>query len=410
MDRTLIFYGAGNHAKENFNTLVNAGHPVCFADRDANKQGTELCGVPVISPDEAQKKYPDANYLISLAPGGLFLEVQDYLINECGIPAERIKNYAPYYYGCGCTNINQALFTYHDNFSFCCRDFGKNLCTRIEYSNSPEESANRFLAERRELAMKLKDGIPNCCSGCSYLQQGYFYENSPISFIHFGYGSICNLHCVYCKTLHLKSDFDETRYDHVLNMINCLRDRGLVTDDTHVHFASGELTVHPYRDKILAAFENNYCEFYTNAVIYNDKIAEILSLKKGIVISSPDAGRAETFERIKGVDAYDKVYENIKQYVEHGIVQLKYIFLKGINDNFGEIDAFVQKVAEVRPASVLISRDAFNMTAFDDDMIDCIVKMHIDVTSLGIPVFLPEYVCVGDDYEKIMSRVREARL
>lgn len=410
MDSALIFYGAGNHARENFESLVKTGNPVCFADRDICKQGTELCGVPVMSPDKAQEKYPDARYLISLAPGGFFLEVQDYLIRSCHIPPERIANYEPYYYGYGCPNINQALFTYHNQFSFCCSDFGKNLHPRIEYGNNSEESADRFLSERHELTMKLRDGVPNSCSGCNYLRQGYFYENTPISLIHFGYGSVCNLRCFYCNTAHLKSDFDETRYNHILGMINHLQDRGLVTENTNVHFASGELTVHPYRDKILTAFENNYCEFYTNAVIYNDKIAEILARKKGIVISSPDAGHAETFKKIKGVDAYDRVFENLKRYAEHGKVQLKYIFLQDTNDNHGEIDAFVRKVAEIRPVSVFISRDTFNMTPFDDNMVDCIVKMYMDVASLGIPVFIPEYACVGDDYSKIMSRVKEGQL
>ena len=73
----------------------------------------------------------------------------------------------------------------------------------------------------------------------------------------------------------------------------------------------------------------------------------LLSNNESIFITSLDCATRELFRKIKGVDKFDVVIENIKKYViesksaSNNIV-VKYIILEGVNDSKEEIDKWIE--------------------------------------------------------------------
>lgn len=65
--RGLCLYGAGFFGKIAYQIVERlGGHPLCFCDDDADKQGTTYQGLSVYSVEETVKKYPDAVYLVCI--------------------------------------------------------------------------------------------------------------------------------------------------------------------------------------------------------------------------------------------------------------------------------------------------------------------------------------------------------
>jgi len=95
----------------------------------------------------------------------------------------------------------------------------------------------------------------------------------------------------------------------------------------------------------------------TNAYIYNDDIAYLLSKQFVSLNVSLDAGTSATYTQIKKVSCFNKVIANLKRYATlKGDITLKYITLDGINTDIINIEGFINVAKEIN-ANVLISRD-----------------------------------------------------
>ena len=73
-----IIFSAGSHGSNLQILLKTALHHeiTAFCDNSPQKQGKEINGVPVLSPQEAVQKYPDAVYLIANKQYGLQIKGQ----------------------------------------------------------------------------------------------------------------------------------------------------------------------------------------------------------------------------------------------------------------------------------------------------------------------------------------------
>jgi molybdenum cofactor biosynthesis enzyme MoaA len=127
--------------------------------------------------------------------------------------------------------------------------------------------------------------------------------------------------------------------------------------------ASGEISVSPYCDKVLEIIARNQwsANIFTNASVFNQKLADLMSLGLAQIQVSMDAGTQETFAAIKRLDCWNKVVANLRKYAlsakSQKQIALKYILLPGINDNAADVDGFVELAHQLR-ASVFISSDS----------------------------------------------------
>jgi molybdenum cofactor biosynthesis enzyme MoaA len=109
------------------------------------------------------------------------------------------------------------------------------------------------------------------------------------------------------------------------------------------------------------------CKIFTNALVYDGYISSLLSSGKGRIIVSVDAGTRDTFEKVKGVDAFNRVYDTLCRYSRESkdAINLKYIFLPGINDNEEDINKFIALANEIKSNSITISADMLNTQLID---------------------------------------------
>ena len=97
----------------------------------------------------------------------------------------------------------------------------------------------------------------------------------------------------------------------------------------------------------------------TNASKFDDYLADCISGGRCIICVSVDAGTHETYAKVKGIDCFEKVRDNLKKYsnIDRGVVALKYIFLPNVNDNEDDIMGFIELCCKLNPGFVYLSFD-----------------------------------------------------
>ena len=132
--------------------------------------------------------------------------------------------------------------------------------------------------------------------------------------------------------------------------------------NAHWQVSSGEIAVHPYRKEIIDLVKSERVTFCTNSFIFNEDIARELhdNPMAGINISI-DSGTAETWHKVKGVNNFPKVLENLVQYwkcsCRPGQITVKYIVLPGINDSDEDFISCINVLKSLDVTSFSLSRD-----------------------------------------------------
>jgi molybdenum cofactor biosynthesis enzyme MoaA len=310
------------------------------------------------------------------------------------------------------------LSQYERALAFCCSDFGKNRSPRAsQCDGGHDKTMHNFCATRdriiEELNAPTETPAQNTCIGCRNVKDGLWRSNRRVSLMNFRPRSICNFKCSYCKPPYAETLDDSFNADieEALSFLCFVKENDFINSDTIIHLAAGEISVHPLRDRILAELQDNQCWIYTNASVYNNKIGEMLAKGHSRVYPSLDAGTRETFARIKGVDLFDKVCDNLRRYSADGLVHLKYIVLPGINDGDADINGFIALCERLKIRAVDITRDMDRMDAFSDRTIFTIARMLDELQKLGVKATAPDnaFDATPDDQRRIEERLLELK-
>jgi wyosine [tRNA(Phe)-imidazoG37] synthetase (radical SAM superfamily) len=181
------------------------------------------------------------------------------------------------------------------------------------------------------------------------------------------YPAPCQAKCIYCSVHNsnfgvLNKRLHEERYENMFNAIEWAHDNGMIATDAVWKVASGEITIHPYRDKIYDLNKGKAGKFLTNCFIFDEKIAANLGANPRSSINlSIDSGTSETWFKVKGVDNFDKSMDNLAKYsassVRPGQITLKYIILSGSNDNLEDHRGVIEIMQRLKIEKLIISRD-----------------------------------------------------
>lgn len=354
----IIFYGAGKFAADNVEHLIQEGLvPVCFTDADTSKHYTEFptsVGAREILPlEEAIKRYE--NYVIYLTVSDKFVkEIAEYMI-KCGVPESCIK-YGEIRLRRGCCYLGSFINFTSSSVTACC--YPDNPI-HVARSKSLYKDSLEYFAKNLFLTCDIMGGRAIRCENCTKYQLGLYPKTiGRISHISFGtspYKDVfCNSRCIYCSFEH---DSDKSLLDD-LRTILYEYTNFLLDDNLTISFASGELTALKNSKEIFSICKENAIKInlLTNAIRFSKELADYGNI--GYLQCSLDSGTRETFEKIKRVDAFGRVTQNIKRYRDCGIkFNLKYILLEGINDNKTEIDAFLEFAGEINAANVILSKN-----------------------------------------------------
>lgn len=129
--------------------------------------------------------------------------------------------------------------------------------------------------------------------------------------------------------------------------------------ETEVILANGEPTLYEYFDEILLKVFRSNAKMHvrTNGLLFSNSLYNYLYSDKNSINISVDAGTKETYQKIKRINGFDRVWKNIKKYREtNGDVQVKYVVFS-YNSNPKELEAFVEKCLEANIRHVVVSAE-----------------------------------------------------
>lgn len=406
----VIFYGAGPYLAQNWKRLQNEGYfALCVCDQDKTKHHKSFGGhseILVLPLTEALEQYPDKRIYVTVSHTALG-SVLHYLTVECSIAKERIVNYVPIEYRLGCPELETSIkFRTKRIFVRCYwRHPG------IDRSGDIANDIRRFDLWREETVAAIRDGRPSPCDGCEYLKPGWYPVKQSLTALQVSDSnehSYCNFNCTYCF-VHAKNKPPREiplEEDEQLNVLRYVSEN-LPGQTLELQFSTGELTVHPHREEILSHFERYQTMLFTNAGIYNEKIAALMAEGKLSIVVSMDSGTEETFRKIKGVDLYGQVCENLKQYAATGgCVTLKYIMLPGINDNAADASGFMDLAVSLG-AVVQLSNDTRTRCApLPERALDTVCRIAAGVRRANLLVIHEREVFAPADNERITEVLR----
>lgn len=184
----------------------------------------------------------------------------------------------------------------------------------------------------------------------------------------------CEFACVYClerkytkgkKTLEITA----SEFYNFLPILNTLINKKLINNkDLRIEFQGGSFSVWDEFQEILDKVVNygvSEILYHTNAYTYIPKISEYAKKVNSSMSISIDSGCKETFEKVKSVNSFDNVVENIIKYANSNInCSIKYILIKNLNDNLDEIkkycntiDYICSKIKDKNKISMMIDID-----------------------------------------------------
>lgn len=325
----------------------------------------------VVSLDHVKEEYPDYELWLTLAEHNL-ADVYKCLTEREGVSAGRIRFFGDREYRLGCFNLQNYIYISSDNVK---------TCAHYPYTNHFMFETGKVLSEkdvihqldqledwRRETIKKLQNGEKTSCHGCSALHWGFFTKEPHVEILgvgpNFKGGTKCNCDCFYCNQntiIRTKSNQELSNYD-----IHRISAEYYDTLDTTI-LADGEPTILPKIDEICdLTMERNWSiQLNTNAILYKEKLADaIASNPKSFMAVALDSGSRETYKKIKRVDTYDRVIENLYKYKKKGCnIFLKYILIPEYNDNLEEIIKFLDVCSALKVQHVTLSQ---NLSGFVD--------------------------------------------
>lgn len=241
-----------------------------------------------------------------------------------------------------------------DAYKVCClysAKGGGNTIIRDNYKGEPVDWDKVFAFKQMMKDMHKKGEVYHKCEGCIFLQeQNWDDDHTKISMINLDYWTKCNSKCSYCHTMLDKDRYNKFKNYNFLPILKDMIKRDILRPNGHVSFGGGEVTLLHEFDKLLHIFMDfgfPLTRIHSSCIKYSKAVER--GLKDGCVdlIVSVDSGSKEMHRKIKQVDSYDKVWNNLKRYASHqkdaNAVKSKFILIPGENDLKQEIDLWLEK-------------------------------------------------------------------
>lgn len=260
-----------------------------------------------------------------------------------------------------CEKLEKSLHFLPNEIKFCC-SCAQGLGIKLDDRSKLDKE--KIVNEKIKYIKELENGvIPKQCIGCvDYREQEkpnlfkrlFSKRKIKTSHIIVDHFKQCDCSCVYCSQKVLYPDVMQG-YE-LLPLIKQLYDSGIIGEDLWVEFQGGNISMLKEFDALMEEFQKNGCEkfaFLINGIKYIPYFEKLKHAEKSFVCISLDAGKRETFAKIKNVDAFDQTIQNIKTLENNTniMIELKYIIIQGVNDNLEELKLFLDFAKSVSSLS-----------------------------------------------------------
>lgn len=305
-----------------------------------------------------------------------------------------------------CHLLEHGIYFYYDSIQVCCFLTGKVAKPFYITENYKGEKIDweRILAYKNELRENHRNGIINAhCEGCFNLEEKDWQDGDVINNLYISHWTNCNCNCSYCYTEENKEFFNTHKPYKLMPILNEMLEKGILDFKGYLAFGGGEPAVlDEFEDIVNLFLKNNVRSIVTNSsgIKYVDAIAKGLSTGILDLTVSVDCASRELYKKIKKIDAYDKVIENLKKYVkaqgEHkDKVRSKYIIIPDVNDSTEELEKWLQTSFDLGIKEVVIDVEGKwylgiknNLPTYIYDLISYVEKR---TKELGLGLFYYSY-------------------
>jgi len=277
------------------------------------------------------------------------------------------------YYGCNW--IEKAHLNFNGQITdewlvaLCCENIndadGKRIIPSIPLHSGDGGGIIKCFMEMRKSVI---ENGHHGCKDCVQYQKKQWRENEQIHYVNLSmYPSPCQAKCVYCSLygddrLRFNDEIVKQGYENIFDAVAYGLDSGTIHPNAFFQVSCGEIAIHPYKDRIFDLVKGRACAFFTNAFIYDEKIAHNLSSNPNSSINlSIDAGTPQTWLDVKGVDNFQQVVDNLIRYsnASHrpGQITLKYIIMPNVNTFAEDFIGVINIIKALKIRGITLSRD-----------------------------------------------------
>ncbi len=279
-----------------------------------------------------------------------------------------------------CKSAISSLMVINNSLSFCYCLVGSKQSFYNDY-NGEKDFVDVYLNAREDFIKNCKTdkNIPEQCIKCVFFKEDEWDESVGIDYIVIANRSKCSCNCIYCVAtkgdLNKRKELNARKIYDIRPLLETLAEKKLLKQNGTIYLEGGDCSEYPSHELrwiVDYAKENNFhIDFPSSGMFYSKEIEHALKKYDSNLTISVDSGTKETYEKIKRVKYYDKVWSNIKKYIKVAKanplakVYLKYIILDGINDNIDEFNAFLKKCDEVGCDNIYVNFD-YNWMLIED--------------------------------------------
>lgn len=253
-----------------------------------------------------------------------------------------------------CIHLEHGITFFSSSVLICCissHEGGGNLLQIGDYKGELIDW-DKVFENRNKMRDDLKKGIiPEKCKGCYYLKEQDWNIDNYIDEVLIGHFTHCNCNCIYCYTEKDKKFFNNNKTYNIYPVIKDMIEKGVLSKNATVTFGGGEPTIlNEFEELVylLLEYDVHNIRIHSDGIKYSPAIEKGLKLGKITLITSVDSGSKQTYEKIKQVPCFDKVWQNMAKYAKtkNGLIRTKYVLIPGINDSLSEIKKFMKKTRE----------------------------------------------------------------
>ena len=251
-----------------------------------------------------------------------------------------------------------------------------------------------IIQQTKKLKENAKKGfLPESCKNCYHLQEKEWDDKDYYSNIYISQFENCNADCIYCTSYGgIHTNTDKKPYK-IIPLLKELDKKGLLKNEIEIHVGGGEPLLYDEFEDIIKEFcftgRAKMFAVPTSGIEYSEILAKGMTLDNKISFVMPiisiDSGSPEIYKKIKKVDKYYNVVENIQKYVQHCDykTQVKYIVIPHINDNIEEFTKFLDMCQSVGVSNIGLDIDANYARKFDFNIDTVLINLINDMTVLA---------------------------
>ena len=130
----------------------------------------------------------------------------------------------------------------------------------------------------------------------------------------------------------------------------------MISKNVHVELVGGDLTILDEADDIINLCLDNgvgNMAFHSSCIYYSNGIGRALKEAPSASLDfSLDCSNKELYKKIKRIDAFDQVVDNVKKYLSvsdkaKDSLIAKYIIIDGLNDSVEEVENWLQLIHSI---------------------------------------------------------------